>query len=79
MTLKASKELDYLRRTGSERISKKHDERTDWLVLMAFNHLFSAMEGYVSAHLWDFPGDLEMRSLPGGRVGPGLTIPIRIP
>jgi hypothetical protein len=79
MSLKASKELDYLRRSDSQRSSKKRDERTDWLVLIAFNHLFSAMEGYVSSHLWDFPGDLQLRALPGGRVGPGVSLPIRIP
>jgi len=81
MAIKTNHELNYLRRTGSGSVSAKEKERQDWLVLLAFNHLFSAIEAYVSAHLWDFPPDLDIRSapMPGGGVGAGVTIPIRIP
>lgn len=81
MAIKTSHELNYLRRTGSGSVSAKQKERQDWLVLLAFNHLFSAIEAYVSAHLWDFPPDLDLRAvpMPGGGVGAGVTIPIRIP
>ncbi len=74
MVLKTSHELHYLRRTGSGRVDVKEQEKEDWLVLLAFNHLLSALEAYVSAHLWDFPGDLELRAVPGG-VGGRLSLP----
>lgn len=74
MTLKTSHELNYLRRTGSGRVEVKEQEKEDWIVLLAFNHLLSALEAYVSAHLWDFPGDLEMRAVPGG-VGGQMSLP----
>ncbi len=81
MAIKSQHELNYLRRTGSGSVSAKEKERQDWLVLLAFNHLFSAIEAYVSAHLWDFPEDLEMRAvpLPGGGVGATLRVPFGRP
>lgn len=69
MTLKTSHELNYLQRTGSGRVAAKRSEREDWLILLAFNHLMSGLEAYVSAHLWDFPKDLAVRAVPGGVVG----------
>ena len=74
MTLKTSHELHYLRRTNSGRVEDKEQEKEDWIVLLAFNHLLSALEAYVSAHLWDFPADLRMRVIPGG-VGGQLNLP----
>jgi len=80
MSIKASHELRYLRRTNSAAISSKKKEKQDWLVLLAFNHLFAAIEAYVSAHLWDFPRDLEIRAtpIPGG-VGASVRLPFRVP
>ena len=49
----------------------------DWLFLIALNHVFSALEAFVSANLYDFPGDLKMRTLPNGRAGVGVSLPIR--
>ena len=77
MTLKTRHELDYLRRTGSERADSKRQEHEDWLVLLAFNHVFAALEAYVGAHLADFPGDLKIRAMPGG-VGASLTVPVQV-
>jgi hypothetical protein len=74
MTLKTSHELHYLRRTGSGRVAVKEQEKEDWIVLLVFNHLLSALEAYVSAHLWDFPADLEMRATPGG-IGGRISLP----
>jgi hypothetical protein len=80
MSIKTSHELAYLRRTGSTSVSSKKQERQDWLVLLAFNHLFSAIEGYVSSHLWDFPEDLEVTAAPvPGGIGAGVRIPFRLP
>ncbi len=78
MTLKVNQELQYLEATGSERTDAKQQELEDWLVILGFNHLMSALEAYVAAHLWDFPGDLQIRAGPG-RVGGGVSLPVHIP
>lgn len=75
MTLKTQHELEYLRRTGSGRVSAKKQQREDWLILLAFNHLFAGLEAFVSAHLWDFPGDLKFRAT-SDQFGAQLQIPL---
>ena len=77
MSLKTRKELRYLRRNGSARADSKRQEHEDWLVLLAFNHLFAGLEAYVAAHLADFPGDLRVEALPGG-VGARVSLPFRL-
>jgi hypothetical protein len=77
MTLKTRSELNYLRRIGSGRGDAKRQEHEDWLVLLAFNHLFSGLEAYVSAHLADFPGDLRFEAVPGG-VGASVSLPFGV-
>ena len=77
MSLKTRRELDYLRRTQSGRAENKRQEHEDWLVLLGFNHVLAAVEAYISAHLADFPGDLELQAVPGG-VGASVSVPIRI-
>jgi hypothetical protein len=77
MSLKTRSELRYLRRTASARAEDKRQEHEDWLVLLAFNHLFAALEAFVSAHLADFPGDLRFEALPSG-VGATVSVPVRV-
>jgi hypothetical protein len=80
MSLKAAGEVRYLRRIGADstRIVGKKAERQDWLVMLAFNHLFSGLEAYVSAHLKDFPSDVKFRPAPRG-VGMQAVVPFRLP
>jgi hypothetical protein len=77
MSLKTRHELAYLRRTNSARAEDKRREHEDWIVLLAFNHLFAGLEAYVSGHLSDFPADLHLEAVPGG-VGGAVSIPVRI-
>jgi hypothetical protein len=74
MTLKAQSEMHYLKTTHSANVSAKRQEVQDWTVLWVFNHLFSGAEAFVSAHLQDFPKDLQIRAFPGG-VGISLPVP----
>jgi hypothetical protein len=74
MALKTGSELQFLDRADTATARARHAEKQDWLVLIGFNHLFSALEAYVSAHLIDFPPDLKIRILPGGRTGIGFSI-----
>jgi hypothetical protein len=74
MTVKASNQLKYMRATNSEAADLKRQEVQDWLVVLIFNHLMAGAEAFVSAELWDFPSELKIRSLPGGRLGVGAGI-----
>jgi hypothetical protein len=76
MTLKAQSEMHYLKEAGSPNVSAKRQEVQDWIVLWVFNHLFSAAEAFVSAHLQDFPRDLKLQALPRGI---GITLPVPRP
>jgi len=73
MTLKAQQEADYMKQTGSSNLKAKRQEVQDWLVLWVFNHLFAGADAFVSAHLQDFPKDLQLRAVPGGA---GLSLPL---
>ena len=76
MTLKASEQLSYLRRTGGDTLAVrlKKQEVQDWVVVLIFNHLMAGAEAFVSAELWDFPVSLDARALPQNRLGLGATL-----
>lgn len=81
MTLKSIHQLDYLESVQSdaepesiERVDSKRAEVQDWAVLLGFNHLLAAAEAFVSAMLWDFPEELEVRAFSGGRIGARVTL-----
>jgi hypothetical protein len=77
MSIKTRHELAYLRRTNSARAEDKRREHEDWLVLLAFNHVFAGLEAYVSGHLSDFPWDLHLQAFPGG-FGGTISVPFRL-
>jgi hypothetical protein len=65
--------------TGQEQRSRVKARRLhfeDWIAMIAFTHLFSAADAYVSSHLWDLPAQVEFRALSRG-AGIGLSIPFR--
>lgn len=78
MALKTDLAVGDLQDAGSGLVAAKRQEREDWLVLLGFNHLLAALEAYVSAHLWDFPGDLRVRRTPG-RTEAGVRLPLSLP
>lgn len=79
MVIKSQKDLNRARDAGdTELIDQYTRKREDWLVYMGINHVLSALEAYVSAKLWDFPGDLDLQVAPGS-VGAAARIPIHIP
>jgi hypothetical protein len=77
MALKANSELTYMREIDSPSIDAKSQEREDWLVIVGVNHLIAGIEAYVSAYLWDFPGDLQMRPTPYGTAAT-VSVPFRV-
>jgi hypothetical protein len=81
MALKAGHEVGFLRRIysdSSERVIDKKKERQDWLILLAFNHLFSGLEAFVGSQLQDFPADVKLRAMPGG-IGLRAAVAFRVP
>jgi hypothetical protein len=81
MTVKTTQELHYLEQNGdSLQVKDKKAQQQDWIALLLFNHLFAGLEGYVGAHLWDFPADVKIRAIatPEGRAV-GVTVPFRFP
>ncbi len=76
MILKVQSETRYIQDTHSSLWHAKRQESQDWFTILVFNHLMSGLEAYVSSHLYDFPGDLQMRALPTGGMGVGVTLPI---
>lgn len=78
MVLTTSSQLNYLEEINSGSVDSKQQQYEDWLVLLGLNHLLSAMEAYVSAHLWDFPGDLSIQAAPNGGVAGAVSVPVRL-
>ena len=76
MLLKIKSDERYIEETNSTKLRDKRQQEQDWITLIVFDHLMSGLEAYVSAHLYDFPGDLEMQALPDGRMGLGVTLPL---
>ena len=76
MILKVQSEARYIQDTNSPKWHAKRQESQDWFTILVFNHLMSGLEAYVSSHLYDFPGDLQMQALPTGGMGVGVTLPI---
>lgn len=80
MALRKNHELNALRRAGADTaaLNAKSQQREDWLVLIAVNHVLAGLEAYVGASLADFPAELTLRRGPGG-TAVGVTVPLRIP
>jgi hypothetical protein len=51
-------------------------QREDWIALSLFLMLIGGVDGYVSAHLADFPTAVVIEPTPGGGMGIGLSFPL---
>ena len=78
MTLKTTQEVHHLEQIDSPTVDSKRHEQQDWIVLLVANHLLAGLEAYVSAHLWDFPGDLKLEAAPGGGYDARVSIPLNL-
>lgn len=76
MVWKSQWQLEWARTRGKF-VDSHRQEREDWIVLLAFNHLMAAAEAYVSALLYDYPAALKARRLPDGSTGIGVSFPLR--
>jgi hypothetical protein len=59
---------------GLVRSRRAHVE--DWVAVLIANHLFSGLDAYVAANLWDVPAELSVRAT-GTGVGVGMSV--RVP
>jgi hypothetical protein len=46
----------------------------DWIAVLAFNHFFSAADGYVAALLWDLPAEVAVQRGASGTTQLGLRL-----
>jgi hypothetical protein len=51
-------------------------QREDWIALGLFLMLIGGVDGYVSAHLADFPTAVVIEPTPAGGVQIGLSLPV---
>jgi hypothetical protein len=54
-------------RYSSAEIHTRLSHVEDWIALLVANHLFSAADAFVAAHLWDVPAHVALRVLPSTR------------
>ena len=73
MVWKAGWQLDFARVRGKH-VDSHVQEQQDWVVLLIFNHVLSATEAFVSAHLYDFPAALRAQQMPDGSTGVGVRV-----
>jgi hypothetical protein len=48
-------------------VRSRQEQVEDWIAVLVGNHLFSAIDAYVAAHLWDVPLEVGMRATEGSR------------
>jgi hypothetical protein len=48
-------------------VRARQEQVEDWIAVLVGNHLFSAIDAYVAAHLWDVPLEVGVRSSQGTR------------
>ena len=61
-------------RFGGDRVPARKTHFEDWIAMLVFNHLISGAEAFVSAQLWDLPGQVSME-----RTVLGTRLNVRIP
>jgi hypothetical protein len=61
-------------RFGGDRVPARRTHLEDWIATLVFNHLISGAEAFVSAQLWDLPGEVSMQRV-AGRPSIMATIP----
>ncbi len=49
---------------NSDLVRARRAHVEDWIAVWAANHLFSALDGFVAAHLWDLPAELAVTATP---------------
>jgi hypothetical protein len=49
---------------NSDLVRARRAHVEDWIAVWAANHLFSALDGFVAAHLWDLPAELAVSATP---------------
>jgi len=80
MLFSTNAKLEAARRAGNEHLAElRSDQREDWIVLAVFWALFSGVDAWVSAHLWDFEGAVVPP--PDGSAGVAVrySVPVRVP
>ncbi len=61
---------------SSDLVRSREAHVEDWVAAIIANHLFSGLDAYVAANLWDLPAELSVKSTPSGaNVGLSVRVP----
>ncbi len=76
MLFKTQSKLDAARRAGDDDLAdSRQEQKEDWIVMAVFWALFSGVDAWVSAHLWDFEGAV----VPPPDGSPGVAVQYSVP
>jgi hypothetical protein len=76
MLFKTQAKLDAAKRAGDDDlVAARQDQKEDWIVMAVFWALFSGVDAWVSAHLWDFEGAV----VPPPDGSPGVALQYSVP
>ena len=48
-------------------LRSRQEQLEDWIAVLVGNHLFSAIDAFVAAHLWDLPAEIALRANPNSK------------
>jgi hypothetical protein len=77
LALRANRQARQLELTDPTAAADKRQQREDFLVLLALNHVAAGIEAYVASQLYDFPGDLKLTPVHRG-MRAELSVPFRL-
>jgi hypothetical protein len=76
MLLKTQAKLSAAERIGDEELAaSRKDQKEDWIVMAVFWALFSGVDAWVSANMWDFQGAV----VPPPDGSPGVAVQYTVP
>lgn len=67
---------DAMLRGMKDLVESRRQQREDWIAVTLFWTLASALDAFVTAHLYEFPGRVTGSMLPGGTVEVGVSFPL---
>ncbi len=77
LALRANRQAHQLDLTDPTAAADKRQQREDFLVLLALNHVAAGIEAYVASQLYDFPADLKLTPVHRG-MRAEFSVPFRL-
>lgn len=78
INLEQTLEADFLFDDLGQLVRAREQQREDWIAWQIFWILASGVDGYVTAHLHDFPASIDMEPAEDGRVSLRVEVPLPV-